>query len=156
MKDCKNDTLRFREFNLEALEKSWEWLNDPEIKRMTTTPDFDKESQRKWFESLNEKNDYFIRTLYVEDELVGVFGIKHITKESGEVWGYMGEKKYWGRTIAINVFSYMLEYARSLNLESVYAVVLKTNYPSLRILKWFNFTTEKEVGNDRVVLRLVL
>ena len=44
--------VEFREFDREALQKSWEWLNDPQLKSLTMTPDFDQESQERWFESL--------------------------------------------------------------------------------------------------------
>ncbi|HBU45505.1 MAG TPA: N-acetyltransferase, partial [Porphyromonadaceae bacterium] len=33
--------VEFREFDREALEKSWKWLNDPQLKSLTMTPDFD-------------------------------------------------------------------------------------------------------------------
>jgi hypothetical protein len=42
------------------LEHSWAWLQDPEIKRLTDTPDFTRTAQRSWFESLGGRTDYFL------------------------------------------------------------------------------------------------
>ena len=148
--------LKFEEYSEAALEKSWEWLNDPEIKRLTATGDFDRTSQRIWFDNLKSKSDYFIRAVLIDDNVVGICGIKKITSEDGEVWGYIGEKEYWGKAIGLQYLSYLLDYAKSINLKSVYAFVIKTNYMSMRLLERSGFKKEEDVENDSVLLRLYL
>ena len=49
--------IEFKDFNRNVLEKSWEWLADPQIKELTSTPDIDRESSEKWFESLKTRSD---------------------------------------------------------------------------------------------------
>ncbi len=39
--------VQFKEYDRIILEKSWEWLNDPEIKRIMHAPEMDKESQER-------------------------------------------------------------------------------------------------------------
>ena len=45
----KNHQVAFVEYTEEFLDLSWEWLNDPEIKLLTMTPDFSREDQRAFF-----------------------------------------------------------------------------------------------------------
>ena len=91
--------IKFVEYNEIFLEKSWEWLNNKEIKYLTCTPDFTKEQQKKWFLSLKDKKDYFIKGVLYNDTPIGVVGLKNITNTNGEYWGYIGEKEYWNKGI---------------------------------------------------------
>ena len=44
--------IKLVDYTLDYLELSWKWLNDPEIKVLTNTPDFSLDQQLKWFNSL--------------------------------------------------------------------------------------------------------
>ncbi|EKO3750233.1 hypothetical protein P0F16_002868 [Vibrio metschnikovii] len=59
------------------LDKSWDWLTDPEIKKMTNTPDFTREEQELFFLSLPREN-YKIWGLKYDDLEIGVVGLKNI------------------------------------------------------------------------------
>lgn len=84
--------IHVREYDRIMLEKSWEWLNDPEIKQLTLTPEMKKESQDEWFQNLRNRKDYFIVGVWRNDEPIGVVGIKNIASSDGELFGYIGEK----------------------------------------------------------------
>lgn len=146
--------VEFREFDREALQKSWEWLNDPQLKSLTMTPDFDQESQERWFESLKTRTDYYLRAGWYQSVPVSVYGLKHITDKDGEVFGYIGEKELWGKTVAIQMMLDVIDYARSRNLESIYCITLKENKRTYRLCSRFGFVTEKEVGEDAIMMRL--
>ncbi|WP_313380248.1 GNAT family N-acetyltransferase [Proteiniphilum saccharofermentans] len=148
--------LEFREFSREVLEKSWEWLNDPQIRALTSTPDFDRESQEKWFENLKNRKDYFIRSIWHKDKPIAVMGIKHLTGKDGEVFGYIGEKEYWGKTVGIQGLEFMVNYAKSLNLESLYATVLKENINSYKLNRRLGFEKEKDIDENTILMRLYL
>lgn len=148
--------VEFREFDRRTLEKTWEWLNDPEIKELTTTPDFDKESQEAWFQSLKGRDDYYIRSVWRDNDPIGAVGIKHITSTDGEIWGYIGEKEYWGKAVGIDMMQHLLDYARSRNLESVYSISLKTNLATYKINRRFGFEKEKELNGEKIVMRYYL
>lgn len=145
--------VEFRDFNRRVLEKTWEWLNDPEIRNLTQTTDFDRDSQEEWFKKLPDRKDYYIQSVWRDDEPIGVCGIKHITSTDGEVWGYIGEKQYWGKAIGIEMMQHLLDYAKSINLESVYAVMLKDNHYSYKINLRFGFVVEKELDEKNIVMR---
>lgn len=92
--------VRRVEFDECYLEHSWRWLNDPEVRRLTNTPTFSQDDQRRWFEGLSGRDDYVIWGIEVGGKPVGAFGLKNITSESAEFFGYVGEREYWGRGIA--------------------------------------------------------
>ncbi len=148
--------VEFREFDREALEKSWKWLNDPQLKSLTMTPDFDQESQEKWFESLKTRTDYYLKAGWYNGVPIAVHGLKHITGTDGEVFGYIGEKELWGKTAAIQMMQDIIDYAKSRNLESLYCITLKENKRTYRLCRRFGFETEKEVSDDTIMMRLLL
>ncbi|WP_436415298.1 GNAT family N-acetyltransferase [Petrimonas sp.] len=148
--------VEFKEFDREALEKSREWLNDPEMKELTMTPDFDKESQEKWFESLKNRTDYFLQTTLHNGNPIGVVGIKKMTEKDGEIFGYLGEKDYWGKTAGVQMTQHLIDYATSRNLESIYCITLKTNVRLYKLCRRFGFEVEKDVDDKSIMMRLYL
>ena len=88
--------LSFGRYDEQFLEKSWQWLHDPEIKRLTMTPDFTREDQLRWFARLPEMTDYRIWGISCGGQPVGALGLKHILGDRAEYWGYIGERHYWG------------------------------------------------------------
>jgi RimJ/RimL family protein N-acetyltransferase len=107
------------EFNKVFLKMTWKWLNDPEIKQLTNSADFTIEDQKKWFNGLKNKQDYKIWGLTYHKKPVGVCGIKNITQNDCEYWGYIGEKEYWGRGFGSAILEYMEYEARKLILRSI-------------------------------------
>lgn len=136
--------VEYREYDRAILEKSSEWLSDPEIKRLTFAPDLTREAQEKWFNSLKGRKDYYIRGIWRNDEPIGVVGLKNITDTDAELFGYIGEKKYWGKAIGIEMVQLMLDYGRSINITSIYAHVRPDNPSSYKIHYRFGFHKEYE------------
>jgi len=117
-------------YNLTFLEKSWEWLNDPEIKELTMTPDFSKEDQQKFYKSLSEKKDYWIKGIIENNIPIGAMGLKNISTcdQSAEYWGYIGEKEYWGKGIGKFILKQAIIKAGELHLKKIY---LKVSYKNI-------------------------
>ena len=143
----------FREYDRRTLEKSREWFKDPELRKLTVTPEIDIESQEKWFLSLKDRKDYFIKSVWRDNEPIAVIGIKSITPIDGEVWGYIGEKKYWGKAIGIDMMNFILDYAASIGLSSVYSKSLKSNLATYKINRRFGFIVEKELEDGKILMR---
>jgi RimJ/RimL family protein N-acetyltransferase len=148
--------LDMREMDEVALEKSWEWLNDPEIKRLTITPDFSKDEQKKWFESIKNRKDYWITVGWHNGEPIVIGGLKNIGEKDAEIFGYIGNKEYWGKGVAVDVMNMIHEYARSLGLESIYSKMLKENRNSIRLHNRFGYKYEKDIEGERIMMRLAL
>ena len=112
----------FVEFDYTFLKLSSTWLSDPEIKKLTLTPDIDCKEQKKWFDSLKTRNDYYIQGVCVDGIPVGAVGIKNInySKNEGEYWGYIGEKKYIGHGIGNLMIDEMCRVAKNKLLDSLY------------------------------------
>ena len=146
----------FKEYTREVLEKSWQWLNDPQMRELTATPLFDKESQEKWFESLKTRKDYFIKSVWHKDKVIGVVGLKHLTDRHGEVFGYIGEKEYWGKTVGVQGMEYIIEYAKSINLDCIYSVVLKSNLSSIKLDRRLGFVRDRDIDENTIQMRLDL
>lgn len=146
--------IQYREFDRIVFEKSKEWLDDAEIKRLTSTPDTDHESREQWFQNLKNKKDYFIISAWRGDDPIGVVGLKKITAADAEVFIYIGEKEYWGKAVGIEMSKYIIDYGRSLGISSIYAKILKENINSLKLSYRFGFIKEKDVDNNTIMMRL--
>jgi len=146
--------IQFKEFDRTAFEMSLKWLNDPEIKRLTNTPDTDRESREKWFQGLKDRSDYYITTAWRGDDPIGVVGLKHINSIDAEAYIYIGERKYWGKAVGIEMLKYALDYGRSLGLSSIYCQILKDNINSIKLATRFGFKKEKDVDANIIMMRL--
>lgn len=123
--------LRFVEYSRSFLVKSWGWLNDPEIKRLTCTADFTRQQQEEFFISL-PRDGYNIWGLVYEDVEIGVAGLKNIKDGGAEYFGYIGEKQYWG----MGLFSLMLDgiklECKRLNIDYLFLYVSVENLMAIR------------------------
>lgn len=117
------------DYDLKFLEKSWMWLNDPEIRELTLTPGFSKEEQLKFYHSLPGKKDYWIKGIIDDNIPIGAVGLKHINivSRSAEYWGYIGEKEYWRKGIGTFIVNQALIKAKELGLIKIYLRVSEKN-----------------------------
>lgn len=111
--------IQFETYDKVFLDCSIRWLDDPEIKRLTMAPPIDHIQQEIWFQSLDERKDYFIRGIMADGIPIGAMGIKHIDfiKEEGEYWGYIGEKEFIGRGIGNLLLTNAFDEARRMGLK---------------------------------------
>jgi RimJ/RimL family protein N-acetyltransferase len=121
--------LDMREMDEVALEKSWEWLNDPEIKRLTITPDFSKDEQKKWFESIKNRKDYWITVGWHNGEPIVIGGLKNIGEKDAEIFGYIGNKEYWGKGVAVDSTTYSAPIASHLRSAGFLSEVTRISLP---------------------------
>ena len=132
--------VNFVPFDRYTLDKSWEWLNIPEIKYLTQTPDFTRDEQYIWFEDLPNRSDYYIRAIAVD----------------GEVWVYIGVKSMWGKKIGEKCIEHIISYSKNINLDSVYGILLNENLRSKKLLIKLGFMFERELDKYKVMYRLYL
>ena len=152
------NNLTFVNYTKDILEQSWNWLNDPEIKYLTETPDFTKEEQLKWYESLESNNNYFIKGILLDNKSIGVVGLKKIDRKlkKAEYFGYIGEKEFWNKGFSSQIFQYILIKAKNeLELEELYLYVLKENTRAIKsyIKAGFNI---KNQDDSRVLMLIKL
>lgn len=121
------------DFSVVFLEKSWQWLNDPEIKKLTLTPDFTKTDQINFFNSLPQRTNYWVKGVLENEEPVAVVGLKNISNITAEYWGYIGEKSYWGKGLGSFMIDACIEKAEELALQKIYLNVSKENERAKRL-----------------------
>lgn len=134
------------DYNLHFLEKSWEWLNDPEIKLLTLTPDFTKEGQIKFYNSLPARTNYWIKGIAVNNIPIGLVGLKNIntSQKSGEYWGFIGEKSFWGKGIGKFMIEEVLKKTKELRLKKVYLNVSSKNLRARNLYQKMHFKKVSE------------
>lgn len=152
------NNLELVDYTEEVLEKSWSWLNDPEIKLLTSTPDFTQEDQKKWFSKLDNTDNYFIKTLSINNKNIGVAGLKKINKnnKTAEYFGYIGEKEFWGKGLSNQILSKIISIAKEkFELESIYLNVIPGNIRAIRAYENFGFRIDS-IENENVKMSLKL
>lgn len=136
------------------LEKSWQWLNDPEIRQLTRTESFTREGQRQWFEGLPVKSDYKIWGIQFSGEAIGACGLKNIREGEAEYWGYIGEKSYWSKGLGKYILQNVKQKALELGLKQLYLVVGKDNHRAQKLYLRIGFKPEAPVETNEAIIRM--
>ncbi len=147
--------LRLVEYNRDFLELSWKWLNDRELKYLTMTPDFSREEQLEFFESLTERKNYLIKGITYKKIPIGACGLKNILDNQAELWLYIGNKEYWGKGLGKEIMLLLEKEALNLNIQKIYLKVLKENKAAIGLYKKLNYINTK-FNNDHLLMEKVL
>ena len=151
-----NPVVSFVPYTRDFLAKSWDWLNDAEIKSLTLTPDFTKEQQEKFYNGLPARKDYMIWGISLNGLPIGACGLKHITVKGAEYWGYIGEKQYWGKGLGSQIISHCERMAQARRLTELYLHVGKNNVRARRLYEKCNFTLDGAPNGDVIVMKKVI
>lgn len=149
MHELPSNLISLDAYTEKYLDKSWEWLNDPEIKQLTLTPDFTREQQYDFFKNLKTREDYWIRGISFDAVPIGVVGLKNISCKNAEAeyWGYIGDKKYWGVGAGKTMMRMVLDEARRMGLSRIYLYVWKENRQAISFYVKSGFIYEGDVGD---------
>ena len=150
-------TARRVPFDETYLDASYEWLQDPEMARLTMSDAMTREQQRAWFDGLAGRTDYAIWGIEHDGRPVGVMGLKKIDADDGgaEYFMYLGDTSVWGKGIARWATAEIVAEARSRGLAYVYGLVGKHNDRSLAVHTHLGFTVDGEAeGKWRLVYPL--
>lgn len=140
--------IEFVDYDRQFLNSSFRWLSDAEIKHLIASSDINREEQEKWFMNLFNRKDYYIRGIQYNGIPIGAVGIKKIFNDSGEYWGYIGEKEYWGKGIGKLMLMQMVKDARTIfSLKNLYLKVLHVNERAIGLYKSLGFTIVSDDGS---------
>lgn len=145
------EELNIVEFNQEFLDLSWNWLNDPIIKELTMTPDFTKEEQLKFFKGLPRKNNFKIWGLVFRNIKIGVIGLKNITNDDSEYFGYIGDKRFWNKGLSEQIFKFIFRYTISIGNKYLYLKVADSNERAIKAYKKNGFFISDE--SDLIIMK---
>ncbi len=134
----------FVEYTKDYLDLSWSWLNDPEIKALTMTPNFSREDQLNFFNQLPFRSDFKIFGIMVNNEMSGACGLKNITNTEAELWCYLGIKKYWGLGLGTPIIQYIENIGKKIDIPKLYLKVAKFNYRAIKTYEKNGFCVDCE------------
>lgn len=139
--------ISFVEYDETFLMLSTKWLFDSEIKKLTMSPDITLEEQKKWYDSLKYRKDYFIEGIVADGEKIGAVGIKNIDfcNKTGEYWGYIGSKNFIGKGIGKRMVLHMCEVGKKLGLKELRLKVIDFNNRAYQL-----YLSQGFVESDRV------
>jgi RimJ/RimL family protein N-acetyltransferase len=127
--------LQLVDYDRTYLDRSYDWLRDPETKALTMTPDFSRDDQSTFFAKLPSRTDYKVWGVAVDGHPAGATGIKHITGSDGEYWGYLGEKNLWGRGLGATMLAAVEDKAQGLRLYRLHLHVSPDNERAIRLYR---------------------
>ena len=142
------------DYNLVFLEKSWQWLNDPDLKALTLTPDFTKQDQLNFYNSIAQRKDYWIKGIEEDAKPIGAMGLKHINTKEAEYWGYIGEKEYWGRGIGSFMLQEAVSKAKEMGLQKIYLQVIGHNSRAKKLYEKTGFQKTEQAAIEKYELIL--
>ena len=143
-----NNSIDFVDFDSNFLALSWKWLNDPEIRILTSTPEITLEGQLKWFNGLNVRTDYKVWGMSCDGTKIGVAGLKKITESDAEYFGYIGVKEFWNKGLSSAIFSFILDYARMTGIGRLWLTVSKENKRAINAYQKAGFKIFNTLDSD--------
>jgi len=149
VKILETDRLYLRQHETEDAEVIYEWLNDPEIKRLTAESPrpLSKMKAREWLESwIKNENEVSLSVVTKKDDtLIGITALLDINTfhRSAELAIIIGEKVYWSQGYGSEVIQALLEYGfTQLNLNRIWLGVTDMNARAQRTYEKAGFVRE--------------
>ena len=142
-------------FDRQFLEYSWNWLQDDEIRQMTSASLLSKEDQLCWFDNLKNRPDYLIWGISANQNPIGVTGLKNVTDTDCEYWGYIGEKEYWGKGIGKRIMDHLELVAKQRKLRSIWLRVNKDNFRAVNLYKKMNYKVEQTTDISFIMRKFI-
>ena len=123
------------------------WRNTSDVRQyMEYREEITSEMQKKWFENINNDNNYFFLINYGDAE-VGLMNLKNIDYKLkiGEKGSLIWNKELRGKGIGIRANYLLIDFAfNTLNLENIVIHILENNFRSVHMNKLFGFILDKE------------
>lgn len=144
-----DNRITLQAYDKACLDKSWVWLNDPEIRELTMTPVFTREDQTKFFDQLSHRLDYCIWSVLLDGtEVIGVAGLKNHRGSCAEYWGYIGEKQYWNKGLGRGLIDAVEQKAKQLGFTELYLKVTVANPRAIELYEKVGFVIAPETSTE--------
>lgn len=134
------DTVALRDFTPDHVTQTFEWVQDPELRRLFTMrgdPTWD--THTAYFDAVLRDPAQKVFALYAGGTHVGNCGLKNIAPDSAELWIYIGAREHRGKQYGRRGCELLLECAREMGLSRVDLHVLASNTPALRVYERLGF-----------------
>jgi RimJ/RimL family protein N-acetyltransferase len=139
-------------YTRDILDLSHGWLSDVETKRLTLTPSFTREEQQAFFAGLPSRQGYHIWGVRLNGgAVIGAAGIKNVRGTTGEYWGYIGDKLFWGQGLGRDIIRAVEEEAHRIGLDSLHLTVSPDNIRAVSLYRRAGFV---DIGKTDGLLRM--
>ena len=123
------------------------WLNDDQVMKGIVSSGFNlKKLQSYVIEKINSRNTHFFAIISKSNNLhIGNIKLDfHDSKSNISEMGILiGDKYYWGKGIAKDACSLVLDYGfKKLNLRKIFLAVFENNIHAIKLYKSLGFKTE--------------
>ena len=141
-------------YDTRILDLSWSWLNDPEIKALTMAPEFTREQQMDFYKSLGARRQYHIWGIeFVGRGPIGAAGLKNPRGKAIEYWGYIGDKRYWGKNVGKQILSLLQAKALQLGFGELDLKVSRMNLRAISLYQKCGFVVDPR-GSERDIIHM--
>jgi RimJ/RimL family protein N-acetyltransferase len=147
--------LELVEYTHDFLLLSNKWLNDTQIKQLTNSITFTPAQQIQWFNELPNKANYLIWGITLNAEKVGACGLKKVNNIDAEYWGYIGEKKYWGKGYGSEILKIIEKKATQLHLKSIWLTVMLSNTNAIKLYTKNGFMLENKEEHFQTMRKIL-
>ena len=139
--------VSLRAFGSEDLDRTLEWVNDPEVTRFTGTvfPISSAEHQLWYQELLKDRTRKMFAIVSSDGKHIGNIGLKAIDwiSRNAEVQVYIGEAEFRGKGYGTEAIEAVVEFAfERLNLHRIYARVFSYNERAMKSFEQCGFQNE--------------
>jgi UDP-4-amino-4,6-dideoxy-N-acetyl-beta-L-altrosamine N-acetyltransferase len=142
-----DEVIRFRAIELQDLESLRNWINDPETARyLAMSWPVSTRDQQDWFEKLRKDSDR--KKLVIEltqGELIGMVSFMNMDyrNRSVEIGITIGNPEYRAKGLASRALNLAVRVLfAEFNFHRIWAEILETNEPCLRLFKQADFEQE--------------
>lgn len=143
----------FTTYDEKFFQLSGAWLSDPELRFLTDTPESSEADRADWFSRLRGRSDYLIFGVTCNDVPIGVCGLKNISdRETGEYWGFIGDKAYWGKGIGGEMIRFIESVAAERRLRRVFLKVIPQNTRAMKLYIKQGFQELETQPNARSII----
>lgn len=151
----ENYGVRLLPLTGEKIELVRQWRNDPKISQYMAYREYiTSDMQQKWFESVNNPNNYYF-IIEFEGKEVGLINIKELvySKKEGEIGFFIYDDSYLNSDISFRTSLCMGDFTTYiLDLRIAYIHVLKTNKRAIQYNKMIGYElseNQDEIENQK-------
>lgn len=150
LKNDMIDNVKIRPLEIQDAMTSYRWRNDKEVFKYTgNTYDHEitYEMELEWIKCVISKQNDYRCAILVDGVYVGNIYLTDIYDGRAEYHIFIGDRNYWGRSVASEASRLILRYAfDELNLDYVFLEVRKDNTKAIRLYERLGFRQMEQDG----------
>ena len=149
--EISNYGVTLRRLTEDKIEMIRNWRNDPKIvKYMEYKEYITPEMQKKWFDKINNDNNYYF-LIVVDNKEIGLINIRDIDYDSleGEAGIYIYDDEYLNSTVSFQCSLLLYDFCfEKLKLKKIIAHIIKDNKRAIKYNKMLGYILNDKDDNS--------